>query len=207
MLVGDRVAPSRARPPVAAGDALAEHDGILGGAPAGPQGVGARRAAGQRGDGGEGVGAGQHGHGGDRGVELVAGRVQQVEGAAVGGQRPAGPGGALPGHVGLDVEPHDLVAAQGGPDALGEHRAAAQGQRAQAGALEQLEHEGLLLGAEGRLAVAREDVGHRRAGALLEHLVGVEGLGIQRASGRGLARAHEPDEDGQPGRLHPIRSV
>ena len=152
------------------------------------------------------VGRGQDGVG-DRAVQRVALGVALGEGAGVAGQRAPLAGGALPGRVGVDVEQHGDVAAQRGARALGEDGAAAERDDvAGAGALEQLDAERLLAGAEGGLAVAVEGLLDAVAELRLQQLVGVERARAEHggdvARGRRLARGHEADEDDCPAVCH-----
>ncbi len=98
-------------------------------------------------------------------------------------------------------------------DALGADGAAAQGDHARIGVLEQLEHHLLLARAKGRLALAVEEALDRLPEPLLEHVVGVERLdpepGRQRAGAGRLAGPHEAHQDERPSRyarLQPMRS-
>jgi hypothetical protein len=76
--------------------------------------------------------------------------------------------------------------------------AAAEGQD-QGGTVQQLGDDLMLEGTEGGLAVVGEDLADRAAGAPLDHLVAVGERqpepGGEQVPDRGLARAHEPDQD------------
>ena len=93
---------------------------------------------------------------------------------------------ALPGRVEVDVEQDHEVAVERRAHALGVQGAAAEGDDAAVGGLEQRAGELLLGGAEGRLAVAREDRLDRLAELGLEQRVGVVGRDAER---RGRPRA------------------
>jgi hypothetical protein len=148
------------------------------------------------------------------GVQVRAGAlgVQRGEALGITRERPAAAPCPLPCGIEVDVDQHRDVAAQRGSDPLGAERAAAEGDHAAVGRLEQLAGQRLLARPERGLALAVEERLDRLAESLLEQPVGVERLGAERGrdlGGRGcLAGSHEADEDegGLQRRPQPIRS-
>ncbi len=114
----------------------------------------------------------------------------------------------------------DRVAAQGLAHPLGTERAAAQRDHPRVRPAEQVEHDLFLARAKGSLTLAIEVALDRLSELAFKLAVGVERidreLRCRDACGRGLAGAHEADEDERPRaggrrprggqRFHPIRS-
>ena len=159
-----------------------------------------------------------------RRVERLAVPLELLEAAGIPGQRAPAAGGAPPGVLGAHLELHHRVLGQRVANALGEHRAAAQGHDSPGRSAQQLEHHLLLTRAEGGLALTVEEGVDRLPQAALQLAVGVERLHPHLGRGRARAAVDLPAPmkptstiarpRGRPGRsgvlryprLHPIRS-
>jgi hypothetical protein len=166
--VGDEEAAARERPPAAAEDARADEDRVLGGGTRGPEHPCSGGHLLEGADRGQGAAShppirGRH----DRVGELLVERPPHVEQAGDVlerlRQRAVGVGDPPPGLLGVELEQDDDMATERRADPLGEHAAAAEGDRTAVGGLQQLADDLRLAGAEGLLAVALEGRRDRHA--------------------------------------------
>ena len=157
---------------------------------------------------------------GERVVERLALRVEPLEAAPVGGERPSAAPAARPRRVDVDVDPDDEVIGERLAHGRRADRAAPECQDTRPGVAEQLERDALLGRPERGLAIGREHLRDRLAEPAGDHVIDVDRARAQRL-GRGpgggrLAGAHEADHRHHPviadrgrdllyARRHPIR--